>query len=112
MKNINISHERLLKIILAPYISEKATFLGEKHNQTIFRVVTNATKSEIKNAIELLWEEQKVEVTNVRTINVKGKQKRFGRFLGRRSDWKKAIVNIKNGQELSFTNFASAPEAK
>ncbi|WP_297325155.1 50S ribosomal protein L23 [Nitrosomonas sp.] len=112
MKSINISHERLLKIILAPYVSEKATFLGEKNNQTIFRVVTNATKSEIKAAIELLWEEQKIEVTDVRTINVKGKQKRFGRFLGRRSDWKKAIVNIKNGQELSFTNFTSITEAK
>ncbi|PXW82512.1 LSU ribosomal protein L23P [Nitrosomonas sp. Nm84] len=112
MKSINITHERLLKIILAPYVSEKATFLGEKNNQTIFRVVTNATKHEIKAAIELLWGEQKIEVTNVRTINVKGKQKRFGRFLGRRSDWKKAIVSIKNGQELSFTNFTSVTEAK
>ncbi len=107
MKNMNIRHERLLKIILAPYVSEKATFLGEKNNQTIFRVVTDATKLEIKAAIELLWKEQKIEVTNVRTINVKGKQKRFGRFIGRRSNWKKAIVNVKSGQELSFTNFAS-----
>ncbi len=112
MKNISINHERLLKIILAPYVSEKATFLGEKNNQTIFRVVTNATKNEIKAAVELLWEEQKIEVTDVRTINVKGKQKRFGRFLGRRSDWKKAIVSIKNGQELSFTNLTSITEAK
>lgn len=111
MKNINIGYERLLKIILAPYISEKATFLGEKNNQTVFRVATDATKKEIKAAIELLWKEQKIEVTNVRTINVKGKHKRFGRFMGRRSDWKKAIVNVKEGQELSFTNFTSV-EAK
>src|SRR5687768_12400112 len=100
MKNVNIGHERLLKIILAPYVSEKSTFLGENNNQTVFRVTTDATKKEIKAAIELLWKEQKIEVTNVRTINVKGKQKRFGRFIGRRSNWKKAIVSVKEGQEL------------
>jgi len=111
MKNINISEERLLKILLAPHISEKATFLGEKNNQTVFRVVTDATKNEIKAAVELLWKEQKIEVKNVRTINVKGKRKRFGRFMGCRSDWKKAVVSIKEGQELSFTNFSNA-EAK
>ena len=111
MNNLNISHERLLKIILAPHISEKATFLGEKNNQTVFRVVTDATRNEIKAAVELLWKEQKIEVKNVRTINVKGKRKRFGRFMGCRSDWKKAVVSIKEGQELSFTNFSNA-EAK
>jgi large subunit ribosomal protein L23 len=112
MKKLNINHERLLKIILAPYVSEKATFLGERNNQTIFRVVASATKIEIKAAIELLWKEQKIEVVSVRTINVKGKQKRFGRFLGRRNDWKKAIVSIKKGQELSFNNFVNIAEAK
>jgi len=111
MKNINISEERLLKILLAPHISEKATFLGEKNNQTVFRVATDATKREIKAAVELMWKEQKIEVRNVRTINVKGKQKRFDRFMGSRSDWKKAVVRIKEGQELSFTNFSNA-EAK
>lgn len=107
MKNIKIDQERLLKVILAPYISEKATFIGEKNNQTVFRVATDATKKEIKAAIELLWQEQKIEVENVRTINVRGKQKRFGRYVGRRTDWKKAIVNIKAGQELSYTNLVS-----
>jgi large subunit ribosomal protein L23 len=111
MNNINIGHERLLKIILAPHVSEKATYLGEKNNQAVFRVTSDATKKEIKAAIELLWKEQKIEVKNVRTINVKGKQKRFGRFMGRKSSWKKAIVSIKEGQELSFTNFSNA-EAK
>lgn len=111
MNNVNISHERLLKIILAPHISEKATFIGEKNNQTVFRVATDATKKEIKDAVELLWKEQKIEVKNVRTINVKGKRKRFGRFMGSRSDWKKAVVSIKKGQELSFTNFSNT-EAK
>ena len=111
MNNVNITHERLLKIILAPYISEKTTFLGEKNNQSVFRVATDATKKEIKAAVELLWKEQKIEVINVRTMNVKGKRKRFGRFMGSRSDWKKAVVSVKKGQELSFTNFANA-EAK
>ena len=98
MSNVNLKHERLLKIILAPYISEKATFLGEKNNQAIFRVANDATKKEIKSAIELLWKEQKIEISTVRTINV-------------RSDWKKAIVSIKDGKELSFTNFTNS-EAK
>ncbi len=108
MKKSNFNQERLLKIILAPHISEKATYIGEKNNQTIFRVVVDASKKEIKDAIELLWKEQKIEVRNVQTINVKGKRKRVGRFMGRRGDWKKAIVSIGKGQELNFTNFSNA----
>lgn len=100
------NYERLMQVILAPYISEKGTFLGEAHNQTVFRVVKNATKKEIKAAVELLWKDQKIEVEKVQTINVKGKQKRFGRYLGQRNNWKKAIVSIKEGQELSFTNLS------
>ncbi|SNX61407.1 LSU ribosomal protein L23P [Nitrosomonas ureae] len=111
MSSQNINQGHLLKIILAPHISEKSTYLGEKNNQTIFRVARDATKLEIKRAVELLWKEQKIEVEKVQTINVKGKQKRFGRFVGKRSDWKKAIVSIKNEQELNFTNFANI-EAK
>lgn len=107
MKKLNINQERLLKIILAPHISEKATYIGENNNQTIFRVVSDATKKEIKDAIELLWKEQKIEVKNVQTINVKGKRKRVGRFMGRRSDWKKAVISIEKGQELNFTNFSN-----
>ncbi|MCP5245252.1 MAG: 50S ribosomal protein L23 [Burkholderiales bacterium] len=106
MSNSVSNYERLMQVILAPYISEKGTFLGEMHNQTIFRVVKNATKTEIKAAVELLWKDQKIVVEKVQTINVKGKRKRFGRFLGRRSNWKKAIVSIKEGQELSFTNLS------
>lgn len=111
MKKPNYNEERLLKILLAPHISEKATYIGEKNDQTIFRVVTDATKKEIKDAIELLWKEQKIEVKNVQTINVKGKRKRVGRFMGQRNDWKKAIISIEKGQELNFTNFSNA-EAK
>ncbi len=94
-----IKEERLLQVILAPVISEKATMLAEKREQVIFRVATNATKPEIKAAVELLF---KVQVKAVQVTNVKGKNKRFGRFMGKRSDWKKAYVALKPGQELNF----------
>jgi large subunit ribosomal protein L23 len=99
MNNVQMKEERLLQVILAPIISEKATMLADKREQVIFRVATNATKPEIKAAVELLF---KVEVKDVKVANVKGKNKRFGRFTGRRSDWKKAFVCLKPGQELNF----------
>ncbi|SEN22729.1 50S ribosomal protein L23 [Nitrosomonas marina] len=102
------NYERLMHVIQAPYISEKGTFIGEAYNQTIFRVIKNATKKEIKDAVELLWKDQKIEVVKVQTINVKGKQKRFGRHVGKRSNWKKAIVSVKEGQELTFTHLTKA----
>ncbi|KAF0098627.1 MAG: large subunit ribosomal protein L23 [bacterium] len=94
-----MKEERLLQVILAPIISEKATMLADKREQVIFRVATDATKPEIKAAVELLF---KVQVKDVKVANVKGKNKRFGRFTGRRSDWKKAFVCLKPGQELNF----------
>lgn len=94
-----INEERLLNILLAPQISEKATFVAEKNEQVIFRVVSDATKPEVKAAVELLF---KVSVDNVQISNVKGKQKRFGKFSGRRSDWKKAYVCLAPGQEINF----------
>ena len=105
------NYERLMQVILAPYISEKGTFLGEMYNQTIFKVAKDATKKEIKDAIELIWKEQKIKVEKVQTINVKGKRKRFGRFMGRRSNWKKAIVGLQAGQELNFATLRN-PGAK
>ncbi|MBA4143601.1 MAG: 50S ribosomal protein L23 [Nitrosospira sp.] len=98
--------ERLMQVILAPQVSEKATYIAEKHNHVIFRVAQDATKSEIKAAVELMWKAQNVEVKNVRTANIKGKEKRFGRFMGRRSNWKKAYVSIKAGQEINFSETA------
>ncbi|MBI5918939.1 MAG: 50S ribosomal protein L23 [Nitrosomonadales bacterium] len=95
----NVNQERLLKVLLAPQISEKATFVAEKNEQVIFRVASDATKPEIKAAVELLF---KVSVKSVQVSNVKGKQKRFGRFVGRRSDWKKAYVSLVPGQEINF----------
>ncbi|MGA7181479.1 MAG: 50S ribosomal protein L23 [Thiobacillaceae bacterium] len=91
--------ERLLRVILAPVVSEKSTRVADKHNQVVFRVVSDATKQEISAAVQHLF---KVEVTGVQVANVKGKVKRSGRIMGRRQDWKKAYVSIKPGQELDL----------
>lgn len=91
--------DRLHSIILAPVISEKANRVAEKTNQAVFKVLGDAEKNEIKEAVEKLFD---VKVTAVRTLNVKGKIKRFGRTVGRRSDWKKAYVTLAEGSELDF----------
>lgn len=106
MSGQTFNPERLMQVLLSPQISEKATFIGEKHNQIIFRVASDATKPEVKAAVELMWKNQKVEVESVRISNVKGKEKRFGRFMGRRSGWKKAYISIKAGQEINFSEIA------
>jgi len=94
-----MSQERLLQVLLAPQISEKATFIADKNEQVVFKVASDATKPEIKAAVELLF---KVQVESVQVANVKGKEKRFGRFIGRRKNWKKAYVSLKPGQEINF----------
>lgn len=94
------TQERLMQVILAPQISEKSTFVADKHEQVVFKVVSDATKPEILAAVELLF---KVEVEGVQVLNVKGKAKRFGKFMGRRKTWKKAYVCLKPGQEINFT---------
>ncbi len=94
-----LTQERLLQVILAPVISEKSTFVAEKNEQVVFRVVTDATKPEIKAAVELLF---KVQVESVQVTNVKPKQKRTGRTTGWRKGWKKAYVALKPGQEIDF----------
>ena len=93
------TQERLLQVLLAPQISEKATHIADKNEQVVFRVASDATKPEVKAAVELLF---KVEVESVQVANVKGKVKRFGRNMGRRKDWKKAFVCLKPGQEINF----------
>ncbi|MGO2012592.1 50S ribosomal protein L23 [Pseudoalteromonas sp.] len=98
-----IREERLLKVILAPHISEKSTVAAEENNTIVFKVVNDATKAEIKSAVEKLFE---VEVMGVRTLNVKGKTKRTGARFGRRNDWKKAYVTLKEGSELDFVGGA------
>jgi len=94
-----INELRLLQVILAPVISEKATFIADKNQQVTFRVATDATKPEIKAAVEQLF---KVEVKDVKVTNVKGKAKRFGRTMGQRTGWKKAYVSLVPGQEINF----------
>lgn len=96
---MQFAENRLLQVILAPVVSEKATFAGEKYEQVVFRVVKDATKAEIKAAVELLF---KVEVEGVQVLNVKGKAKRFGRFNGQRKGWKKAYVSLVSGQEIDL----------
>jgi large subunit ribosomal protein L23 len=93
------SNERLMTLLLAPIVSEKGTYVADKHEQVIFRVAPDATKPEIKAAVELMF---KVQVDSVQVLVVKGKEKRFGRFMGRRSNWKKAYVCLKPGQEINF----------
>ena len=93
------NNERLMTLLLAPVISEKGTYIADKHEQVVFRVAQDATKPEIKAAVELMF---KVEVESVQVSNVKGKEKRFGRFIGRRRNWKKAYVCLKPGQEINF----------
>ena len=97
--------ERLMQVILAPIVTEKATFVAEKNQQVAFRVVADATKPEIKAAVELLF---KVKVRSVQTAIQKGKEKRFGRFTGRRNDVKKAFVCLEPGQEINFAEGSAA----
>lgn len=93
------TQDRLLQVIVAPQITEKATRIADKNQQIAFKVRTDATKPEIKAAIELVF---KVEVNSVTVVNVAGKAKRVGRTMGRRQDWKKAYVSLKPGQEINF----------
>jgi large subunit ribosomal protein L23 len=94
-----MNQERLMTILLAPVISEKSTMVADKYEQVAFKVMADATKPEIKAAVELMF---KVQVESVSVLNVKGKQKRFGRFIGRRSDVRKAYVSLKPGQNIDF----------
>jgi large subunit ribosomal protein L23 len=99
-----LNHDRLAQVLLAPIVSEKATAAAETHNQVLFKVLRDATKPEIKAAVELMF---KVEVEAVNVVNVKGKVKRFGRSVGRRDHVKKAYVSLKAGQELNFSGEAA-----
>ena len=97
-----MNQERLMKVIVAPVISEKATLVGETRRQIVFEVIPDATKAEIKAAVELLFKEQKVQVGAVNVVNVKGKEKRHGRFIGKRKLVKKAYVSLKGEGDINF----------
>jgi large subunit ribosomal protein L23 len=95
---------RLAQVLVGPIVSEKATRVGEKNNQVLFKVLQDATKPEIKAAVELMF---KVQVKSVQVVNQKGKEKRFGRSVGRRDNVRKAYVALKEGQELNFSGEAA-----
>ena len=100
-----MNQQRLMQVLLAPQVSEKATYVADKNEQVVFRVASDATKPEVKAAVELLF---KVVVDSVQIANVKGKQKKFGRFMGSRKNWKKAYVCLKPGQEINFVDGGAA----
>jgi large subunit ribosomal protein L23 len=91
--------DRLMTVVLAPVVSEKSTFVADRNRQYVFRVADNATKPEIKAAVELMF---KTKVQGVTVSNVRGKERRFGRLIGRKRSWKKAYVRLAEGQEINF----------
>ena len=98
---MSVEQSKLANILLAPIVSEKSTNAAENSNQFVFKVQKVATKLEVKKAVELMFD---VEVDAVQVLNVKGKVKRFGRTLGKRSDWKKAYVKLKAGHDIDFAS--------
>jgi large subunit ribosomal protein L23 len=95
-----MSDFKLSGIILSPIVSEKSTLAAEANKRFVFKVLKQATKIDIRKAVELMFG---VEVDSVQVLNMKGKTKRFGRSLGKRSDWKKAYVKLKPGHDIDFT---------
>ncbi|MGD8379804.1 MAG: 50S ribosomal protein L23 [Gammaproteobacteria bacterium] len=94
-----MNRERLMNVLLGPHVSEKSTLVADESNQIVFRVRRDASKQEIRQAVEMLFE---VKVDGVQVVNLRGKRKRFGASVGRRSDWKKAYVKLAEGEELDF----------
>ncbi len=98
---MSIQKSKLADVLLSPVVSEKSTIAAEESNRFVFKVQKVATKLEIKKAVEMMFD---VEVDSVQVLNVKGKVKRFGRSLGKRSDWKKAYVRLKAGHDIDFAS--------
>jgi len=96
-----MNQERLYKVLLGPHTSEKATLLAELNNQVVFRVESDASKPEVKQAVESLFD---VKVESVQMVNIKGKTKRTARGLGKRNDVRKAYVRLAKGQAIDFVD--------
>ena len=94
-----MSQERLMKVLLEPVVSEKSARLADSTRQFVFKVMPDASKPEVRQAVELMFE---VKVASVQLANVKGKVKRFGTRLGRRANWKKAYVTLQEGHDINF----------
>jgi large subunit ribosomal protein L23 len=100
-----MSKNRLYQVLLSPRVTEKTTRIGEASNQYVFHVVKDAKKSEVRGAVEMLFD---VSVESVRIVNVKGKNKSFRQRVGKRSDWKKAYVRVQEGQVIDLLGSESA----
>lgn len=98
-----MNKERVMQVLLSPVVSEKSAMLADSANQFCFKVAADANKKEIKSAVEMMFE---VDVEDVKVINIKGKQKRFGQIPGKRNDTRKAYVRIKDGQDIDFAGGA------
>jgi large subunit ribosomal protein L23 len=96
---MSIAESKIANVLLAPIISEKSSIAADIDKRFVFKVQKVATKKQIKTAVEMMFN---VEVDSVQVLNVKGKVKRFGRALGKRSDWKKAYVKLKQGHDIDF----------
>jgi large subunit ribosomal protein L23 len=94
-----MNKNRLMQVLITPQISEKALRLADTNRQFVFKVLPDATKPEVKQAVELLF---KVKVKSVQMLRVKGKQKTFGKLQGKRKDWKKAYVGLQEGHDINF----------
>ena len=97
MKSERLTTEKLMSVLIGPHVSEKSARVSDGSNQFVFRVRRDATKPDIKAAVELMFE---VKVSDVNVVNVGGKNKRFGQRLGRRQDFKKAYVRLQPGQKI------------
>jgi large subunit ribosomal protein L23 len=100
-----VKREQLMSVLIAPHVTEKTSLAMQNHNQYTFRVKRNATKTDIRQAVELMFE---VKVTGVQIVNESGKTRRFGRLLGRTQDWKKAYVSLAPGQTIDYEARARA----
>jgi large subunit ribosomal protein L23 len=94
-----VNREQLMNVLIAPHVTEKTSFVMQSHNQYTFRVKRNATKTDIKAAVELMFE---VKVQGVQVVNEPGKTRRFGKLTGRTQDWKKAYVRLVAGQSIDY----------
>ena len=94
-----MNQERIMKVLIAPIVSEKSTRLADEYRQFVFKVVTDASKPDVRKAVELMFD---VKVEAVQIANVRGKTKRFGQSTGKRPDWKKAFVTLAEGHDINF----------
>ena len=100
-----MNKEQLMSVLIAPHVTEKSSRAMQNHNQYTFRVRRNATKTDIRKAVELMFD---VKVSGVQVVNEPGKQRRFGKILGRTQDWKKAYVSLAEGQAIDYEARAKA----